>query len=309
MAGFDSVSVVVPVLNREKLIVRCLESIVSQTFPGDIHVIVVDNGSSDGTVGAVRSWWQALVNSQKKNRTLEMLTEPKPGAPSARNRGLETVKTEWMLFFDSDDEMHPGLLQDADDALGKGEYDMAVWRCEVVGLDGQRYLKPWSRRNLLKRQAYNSLLSTQAYMVRTSFMHRAGGWEESALEWNDWELGFRLVALKPRIAWIPKVEVTIHAQEKSITGTSYSSKAGKWEKVIDIIGRKASDRGDDQLPEMLDYCRAVLASHYRKEGRTDLADPLLAKASSAYSLPVRLWLRMLYRYTAAGGRGAYLLWK
>ena len=62
---------------------------------------------------------------------------------------------------------------------------------------------------------------------------------------------------------------------------------------------------------MVDYRRAVLAAHYRREGNRRGAKALLERALSRSGRPAwrRLLLRLLYRYTASGGRGAYYLWR
>lgn len=74
---------------------------------------------------------------------------------------------------------------------------------------------------------------------------------------------------------------------------------------------KAVRNDSGWLADMINYRRAILAAHYKREGHQELAEPLLAKALSHPSLSFsqRHLLKLLYRYTSIGGRGAYILWK
>jgi len=86
------VSVIVPVYNREGYIAQALQSILSQSF-SDVEIIVVDDGSTDSTVEAVRSFGEGIRLFRQENRG--------PGA--ARNRGIREAKGDFIAFLDSDD--------------------------------------------------------------------------------------------------------------------------------------------------------------------------------------------------------------
>lgn len=304
-----TVSIVVPVKDREELVLRCLDSIAAQTVAPS-RVVVVDNGSSDNTVQAVADWAR-----RNESVSLLLLEESEPGAAAARNRGLAAVETDYVIFFDSDDEMDPGLVEKALDRAAASDADIVYWKAVVVGLDGRKFVKVFSERSLLRRQYYNSVLSTQVYMVRTSLVRRVGAWDVRALVWDDWELGIRLLREPVRVVALPEVLTVIHSQERSITGTSFMARHGGWELVMDMIEDKiASSSAPDDFKRrqlaMLDYRRVILAADYRKEhARREAAELLRSTfARGRYGLPRRLWLKLLYHYTALGGRGAYYLW-
>lgn len=303
------ITIVIPVKDRSALIGRCLDSISAQTLKPE-EVIVVDNASSDPTVSVVEQW-----RRKHPDVRISILSEPKPGASAARNRGLSEVKTEFVIFFDSDDSMEPDLLESASAAAGEG-VDIVQWKAETVGLDGVTRRKTFYDDGLLRRQFYNCVLSTQTYMVRTSLVREAGGWEENAMVWNDWELGIRLALANPRRRVIDRTLVKIFAQENSITGTAFSLRAGDWENTLDIVEKKIrnsqlSIRDRRRLLHMVIYRRVILAARYSKEGDVTGARNLLA-ASLKHPLlrkNDRLLLKLIYRYTSLGGRGAYYLWK
>lgn len=309
----DAVGIVIPVRDRASLIGRCLDSVWAQTRR-PLHVVVVDNDSSDTTIDVVREWGERHGAFDKDAALrLEILSEKKPGACAARNLGLRHVDTPYLLFFDSDDEMHPTLVEDAIEAIG--DADLVYWRGTVVGLDGKSRPKPFYKGNLLARQIYNCLLSTQLYMARTEVFRRVGGWDEAASAWNDWELGIRIAMSDVKAVALDKELVTIHAQRKSITGTGFLPRRGEWENTLAIIERRVTESGfasakKVRLRQMLAYRRMILAVQYRKEGDREAAEELLREACSAPVLgrARRALLRLLYHYTLRGGRAAYLLW-
>jgi len=100
MAMHRSVSVVVPSYNRARLLPRTLEAILAQTSPAE-EVIVVDDGSTDGTPDVVRQLFAGRVR-------LEVI--PNSGELAARNLGISLAAGDLVAFCDSDDLWEPGFL-------------------------------------------------------------------------------------------------------------------------------------------------------------------------------------------------------
>lgn len=94
-----SISIVIPTYNREKLIKRAIQSVLSQCEPGD-EIIVVDDGSTDNTEQVVSEYPGQVRYFRIKNS----------GAGVARNRGILESKNDLVAFLDSDDEWMPGKL-------------------------------------------------------------------------------------------------------------------------------------------------------------------------------------------------------
>ena len=94
------ISVVIPLYNKELIIERSLQSVLSQNFD-DFEVVVVNDGSTDRSAEIVKS-----INDSRIT-----LVEQENGGPSrARNTGVKHAKGDWILFLDADDEMLPGAL-------------------------------------------------------------------------------------------------------------------------------------------------------------------------------------------------------
>jgi len=95
-----TVTVIVPAYNRADLLPRALDSVLSQTF-GDLEVLVVDDGSTDGTANLVREY-------EARDRRVRYLRQPhNAGVSAARNRGLREARGKFIAFLDSDDEWFP----------------------------------------------------------------------------------------------------------------------------------------------------------------------------------------------------------
>ncbi len=88
-----AVSVVIPAYNAEKYIGRAIDSVLAQTRQPD-EIIVVDDGSTDNTPNAIKSYGSKVYYIHQENG----------GASVARNTGIEAAKSEWIAFLDADDE-------------------------------------------------------------------------------------------------------------------------------------------------------------------------------------------------------------
>ena len=94
------ISVIIPLYNKEPIIERSLQSVLSQDYD-DFEVVIVNDGSTDRSADIVRS-----INDPRIR-----LIEHENGGPSkARNTGIKNAKGEWIVLLDADDELLPGAL-------------------------------------------------------------------------------------------------------------------------------------------------------------------------------------------------------
>ncbi len=100
---WPTVSVIVPVRDGAEQITPCLDAVLAQDYPGPTpEVIVVDNGSTDGTP-AVLGALSPLVRT---------IREPRPGVSWARNRAIVAARGEWLAFTDADCVPRPNWLRE-----------------------------------------------------------------------------------------------------------------------------------------------------------------------------------------------------
>ncbi len=112
-AGFE-VSAVIPAYNVERYLRRAIDSVLAQKRPVS-EIIVVDDGSTDGTAGIARSYPQVRYVHQANQ-----------GAAAARNRGVMAARCEWIAFLDADDCWRADHLERVCAVLEK---EGLVWAC------------------------------------------------------------------------------------------------------------------------------------------------------------------------------------
>ena len=120
-------AVIVPVYNVEKLLPRCLDSILAQTFR-DFTLILVNDGSTDGS-------GKICDEYAKKDERIRVIHKENGGVSSARNAGLDAADGEYITFIDSDDAIPQEYLETLYGAASGSGADIAV--CDVVMINGE----------------------------------------------------------------------------------------------------------------------------------------------------------------------------
>lgn len=103
MAYEKKISVIVPVYNAKQYIQGCVKSVLKQTHT-DFELILIDDGSEDGS----KEFCEKLCTA---DRRIRFICQKHGGASSARNTGINAAKGKYLFFLDSDDIIHPQLLE------------------------------------------------------------------------------------------------------------------------------------------------------------------------------------------------------
>lgn len=88
----ELVSVIIPVYKVEKYLVRCIESIIVQTYD-NIEIILIDDGSPDQCPLICDEY-------KEKDRRIRVIHKKNGGPSSARNAGIDIMKGSWVVFVD-----------------------------------------------------------------------------------------------------------------------------------------------------------------------------------------------------------------
>ena len=180
-----TVSVILPIYNVEEYLAECLDSIADQTF-GHYEVIVVDDGSPDGSRGIAESY-------AAKDSRIRIVTRENGGLGAARNTGITQARGEFLTFVDSDDVLPPNALQSLVDSARTTGSDIVVGA--VRRFDSNRAWRPvWvDRVHLVPRQGVRieeflpliRNLYTWNKLFRHDFWQEQGLWFREGVAYED----------------------------------------------------------------------------------------------------------------------------
>lgn len=165
------VSIIIPCYNAERWLGATLESVMAQEGVA-FEVIVVDDGSTDGSAALVASAFP----------TVQLLRTPNGGASRARNRGIAAATGAYLQFLDADDLLAPGKLARQLAALAERRADVAYgdWERATTAPDGR--LVPTERvSRQIEGPAEIALFTSfwcppAVYLFRRAIVERIGGW-------------------------------------------------------------------------------------------------------------------------------------
>ncbi len=181
------VSVVIPAYNAERTIRVTLDSVLGQTVD-DVEVIVVDDGSSDGTAGLVRA---------VPDERVRVLTQRNAGHAAARNTGIGDARGQFVAVVDADDLWVPQKLERQLEYFRRQPGVGAVHASAVHVDDSLRplfigYCREGENR-LLDVLCFRGLPGVMCtLMVKRELLNELGGFDPSLIILQDWELAIRL---------------------------------------------------------------------------------------------------------------------
>jgi len=181
------VTVFIPAYNREYYIRSAIDSILQQSFR-DFELLIVDDGSTDGTVDAIQSYDDPRIRLAHNGANL--------GIPASRNHGLRLARGEYIALLDSDDFAYPWRLARQVAFLDRHRHIAQVgsW-CTLMNSNGD--LLPRVRRHPSRPSdvdvhlLFHCSLINRTVMARTAIL-RTFGYDESFPRCQDYELHGRL---------------------------------------------------------------------------------------------------------------------
>lgn len=218
----NQVSVVIPCYNAARYVAATLRSVLSQTGV-EMQVIVVDDGSTDGSAELVRSQFPDVA----------LVQQPNQGVAAARNRGVQHAVHDWVAFVDADDIWLPGKLQAQLHLLSAHpQARMAYTSWQVWTSDDPEPAREW----LSEVQAggdkmptwigpsgwiYPELLLicevwTSTVLARRSLLEELGGFDPTLRIGEDWDLWLRASRVT-QILQVPKPLALYRMHPDSIT--------------------------------------------------------------------------------------------
>lgn len=191
------ISVIIPLYNREKIIIKTLSSLSQQTYK-DFEVVIVNDGSTDSSELVVSEYLQKSTDQN----SYYFLNQKNQGAPAARNAGFKKSKGEFILFCDADAILEPMALEVMLDYLTRNPgasyaYSSFNWGKKLFKLDE---FDP----KRLKKMPY---IHSMSLIRRQDFP--LNGWDINIKKFQDWDLWLTMLEQGKIGIWIPRVLFSI----------------------------------------------------------------------------------------------------
>ena len=180
------ISVVIPTLNRINTLQRALNSVINQTYK-PAEIIVVDNGSSDGTLKFLREQYPKIT----------ILTEKKIGVSSARNKGIKKSINQWIALLDSDDAWHPRKLEIQTSMLDSALKEYNLIHTDEVWFRNNKHINQMKKHKkqggyIFERCLSLCCISPSSVLFKKNILDKVGLFDESLPVCEDYDMWLKI---------------------------------------------------------------------------------------------------------------------
>ena len=180
------ISVVIPTLNRINTLQRALDSVINQTYK-PAEIIVVDNGSSDGTLKFLREQYPKIT----------ILTENKIGVSSARNKGIKKSINQWIALLDSDDAWHPRKLEIQTNMLDSALKEYNLIHTDEVWFRNNKHINQMKKHKkqggyIFERCLSLCCISPSSVLFKKNILDKVGLFDESLPVCEDYDMWLKI---------------------------------------------------------------------------------------------------------------------
>jgi glycosyltransferase involved in cell wall biosynthesis len=225
------VSILIPAFNAEAWIAETLESALAQTWPRK-EIIVIDDGSSDGTLGVLRTF---------ECRGITVFTQPNCGAAATRNRAFSMSKGDYIQWLDADDLLAPDKISKQLESLGahpsKGVLLSCSWGRFIYRYKRARFrpTRLWCDLSpaewMFRYMEENIYMQTSTWLVSRQLTEAAGPWNTNLLGDDDGEYFSRVLFASKGSRFVPAAKVYYRmagSNSLSYVGRSERKREAQW---------------------------------------------------------------------------------
>lgn len=306
MKSSNTVSVVIPLYNKSKHILRTLDSVVNQVRAID-EVIVVNDGSTDDGAQKVAYY---IVRNDLTDK-VKLINQTNAGVSAARNRGIQEASSDLIAFLDADDTWSVHYLEEIDHMVNlyplAGAYTTGYQK--VIG--EQNYIDPKVRGvDQQDRQMITNFFAicsqgdlpfmTSSVCIRAQVLKELGGFPEGEAMGEDQDVWARL-ALFSSIAYSPRVLSYYHldAENRACINNIPDRECPFSERLNDYVSKETLSK--EMSESILRYTATHLINLVRLQtqvGNIQAAAKLLSEPRcqllkvKAWVCQVKLWLKI-----------------
>lgn len=290
------VSVIIPTYNARQYICRAVDSALAQTYQ-DIEIIVVDDGSTDDTVGVLK----------KYGGKVRILSQKNSGPSAARNKGIREARGQYIAFLDSDDRWASEKLEKQ---LGVIQDDPAVRfvNCSVCFIDEDTGKKRTESKSDIPRQKFlhklhveNLVGSPSGWLVARECFDAAGVFDESLKVAEDWELALR-ICKRYKYSVLPQTLLYMTVRPGSQSSDARRNLENELRFIDKIFSDPTADRTLFLKRRALSYRYQAAAIAFREEKNKKEALRNILKSIGYYPIFDKKTLALLVYGLAWGNR-------
>lgn len=255
------VSIIIPCYNAARYVGEAIDSALGQTYPRK-EVIVIDDGSTDGSLGVIESYGERIRWESGPNR----------GACAARNRGLSLARGELVQFLDADDLLHSEKLSRQVPLIRPegGQISFCDWESERLdGGEGQLYCSSLTHNDSVIL-AVSRIISTPAPLYPRHLLEAVGGWNEQLPCAQDFDLNLRLACGGAEFRRVAEVLVTVRRHRDSVSA-DFARVLEQFPGILQRCYRQLRENGALTDVRARAFA-AAMATHGRAALRLGLAD-------------------------------------
>lgn len=295
MPETPTVSIIIPSYNKRAYVAASIESALAQTHT--CEVIVVDDGSTDGSLDVVRRYKDRIILESGDNR----------GGSAARNRGLELSSGEYVQFLDADDVLpKTKIAKQLERLQGAREADIAFCPWSYFHDNGvidapspRRYWRDHEEGlSLLTEMWYlGGFFPPHAWLVSRKLIERVGEWNEALTGDDDGEFYGRMLAAASAAHYCKNAQVYYRDPPAGSVSRSRSLESARSDWLaFEIVSEEILSRRDDLLTQ-----KACLSRARKKAYAWSQFDEIVENAAAYerklgvndYSPSLPLWVRLL----------------
>jgi len=305
------VSVLIPLYNAEKYFVKCLDSILQQTYKY-LEVIIVNDGSTDNSLLIAKEY-------SKKYQWIKVYSQKNSGASTARNKAFSLASGEYIQYLDADDCLHPEKISIQMGKIIDTEKNLISYGiCQYMGGDrGTIFSQPSTIYQQYRNSCqllYHMWINSEAlpplvFLIHRSLIDKIGGWNENLTNNDDGEFFARLMTQTNSILFVPnaisyyRVDST-NSLSKNISELSLLSLL----KSISLYTTHVKRCNYDFTEALRVVYTVALIKLYplNKEMADQVKKDMQSHNIIGYKYPKRVWLYDLFFFTIGIQRTAWL---
>ena len=208
------ISIIIPTLNRIKYLPRALDSALNQTYKAS-EIIVVDNGSSDGTLELLK----------EKYPLIRLLEEKKVGVSAARNKGIISSNFDWVALLDSDDAWDIRKLEIQKNALQSSSKNYKLVHTEEIWMKNNIKINQMKKHQKFGGYIFEKCLplcciSPSSVLMQKSIFNQVGYFDENLPVCEDYDLWLKICS-KERVLFIDQTLTLKYGGHKDQLSKSY----------------------------------------------------------------------------------------